>query len=161
LVELVDEVRGILTAFDLRVREQKDSNGGAALRELLDHRFDGATGWKKTQTGGVDWVKCRSYDGASACLGVEIQVSARSDLLIMDIVHLRTGITSGGIDVGVLVVPSDRLAVFLTDRAPSYSDALRHVDQAKAEDLPLLIMGLEHDGPGQALPKRKKRPSKT
>jgi hypothetical protein len=47
--------------------------------------------------------------------------------------------------------------VFLTDRTPCLSDAKKHVHAARAEDLPILIMPFEHDGPGPALPKRKTR----
>jgi hypothetical protein len=76
---------------------------------------------------------------------------------VMDIVHLRRAIEAGMIDVGILVVPSDKLSNFLTDRAPCMSDAKRHVGHAKAEDLPLILMALEHDGAGPALAKQKKR----
>jgi len=151
---LLDEVRGTITGFELRVMEQKDSNGGAAIRKLMDARFQGMKGWSKRQTGAVDWTKCQTINGTKVCVGVEIQVSARSDLLVMDIAHLRKEITEGQIDVGVLVVPSDRLGSFLTDRAPRFSDATRHVIQARAEDLPLVIFALEHDGPGDALAKQ-------
>jgi len=37
---------------------------------------------------------------------VEIQFSARSDLMIVDVAHLREGVADGTIDVGFLVVPS-------------------------------------------------------
>ena len=58
LSAILDEARQILAGFDLRVLEKKDSNGGAALRELIDERFLAASGWKKKQTGDVDWTKC-------------------------------------------------------------------------------------------------------
>jgi hypothetical protein len=154
---LVDEVREIVTGFRLCVKEERDANGGAAVRRLLDARFERAEGWTKTQTGDVDWVKCHIVDGTRVCVGVEVQLSARSDLLVIDIIHLRRALVGGVIDVGILVVPSDRLSVFLTDRGPSISDAKRHVREARAEDLPLLLVALEHDGPGEALAKQKKR----
>jgi hypothetical protein len=157
LEEVLEEVRRILSGFSLTVSEQKDSNGGAALREIIDRRFVAAAGWRKKQTGDVDWTKCHKVNGTEVCLGVEIQVSARSDLLVMDVHHLRTGMAAGRIDVGVLAVPSDALGAFLTDRAPCLSDAKRHVDGARATDLPLLLIGITHDGPGDALPKRYKR----
>jgi hypothetical protein len=75
----------------------------------------------------------------------------------MDIIHLRKSIVQGEIDVGVLVVPSDHLAEFLTDRGPSRADAERHIDEARAEDLPLILIALEHDGPGPPLAKQAKR----
>ena len=154
---ILDEARKILSEFSLLVLEKKDSNGGAALRELIDARFAVATGWKKQQTGDVDWTKCHRINGTEVCLGVEVQMSARGDMLVMDVHHLRTGMTAGRIDVGVLAVPSDTLGVFLTDRAPCLSDARRHVEMARATDLPLLLIGITHDGPGTALPKRYKR----
>lgn len=154
---LLNEVRVIISDFVLRVEERCDANGGAALREMLDKRFSSAMGWTKKQTGGVDWTKCHSVNGTKVCIGVEVQVSARSDMLVMDIHHLRTAMSVGEIDIGVLVVPSDALSEFMTDRAPCLSDAKRHVQVARAEDSPLLLVGLTHDGNGPALPKRVKR----
>jgi hypothetical protein len=111
----------------------------------------------KQQSGAVDWTKCRVIDGNSLCIGVEIQVSARSDLLIIDIAHLRRALTGGLIDVGFLVVPSDKLAPFLTDRGPRLADARRMVREARVEDLPIVLVAIEHDGPGPRLAKRAKR----
>jgi hypothetical protein len=155
LMALLNELRGILTGFVLEIEERRDANGGAAVRHLIDARFPSS--WKKVQTGDVDWTKCYKVNGVKVCLGVEIQMSARSDLLVMDVVHLRRAIEGGMIDVGVLVVPSDRLGVFLTDRGPRMSDARRHVKEARADDLPIVVIALEHDGPGQALAKQAKR----
>lgn len=80
-------------------------------------------------------------------IGVEIQFSARSDLLVIDIIHLRQAITAGEIDVGILVVPNDRLSRFLTDRGPSMADAKRHVGAARAEDLPFLPLSTNSPTP--------------
>ena len=157
LSTLLAELRAVLTGFQLLVKENQDSNGGAGVRKLIDERFDRVGGWTKKQTGDVDWTKCHIVNGTRVCIGVEVQVSARSDLIVMDIVHLRRAIEAGLIDVGVLVVPSDRLSNFLTDRAPCMSDAKRHVGHAKAEDLPLILIAIEHDGAGPALAKQKKR----
>ncbi len=160
LTALLDELRSIFRDFSLRVKEETDANGGAAVRRMLDEQFERASGWAKKQTGGVDWTKCQVINGVRVCIGVEVQFSARSDLIVIDIIHLRRAVTEGRIDVGVLVVPSDRLGGFLTDRGPSMSDAKRHVLAAKAEDLPLLVIALEHDGPGPPLPKQEKKPRK-
>lgn len=157
LAPLLDELRTILQGFPLLVEERRDANGGAAVRKLIDERFEQARGWQKKQTGDVDWTKCHTINGTRVCLGVEIQFSARSDLLVIDIIHLRKALTDGKIDVAVLVVPSDRLGVFLTDRGPKMADAKRHVREARADDLPLLLIALEHDGPGPALAKQAKR----
>jgi hypothetical protein len=94
------------------------------------------------------------------CLGVEVQFSARSDLLIVDVQHLRDEITEGRIDVGVIVVPSNKLAYFLTDRVARYTDAVKAVERARASDLPLAVLALEHDGSGPALIKRQTRQGK-
>jgi hypothetical protein len=125
LQSLWEELEGVLTRFQLLVKEARDANGGAVVRDMIDSEFVRVGGWKKQQTGGVDWTKCKMANGVSVCLGVEIQFSGRSDLLIVDVTHLRDEITSGSIDVGVLVVPSDRLGKFLTDRGPKFSDAVR------------------------------------
>jgi hypothetical protein len=154
---LWDELEAIITSFRLLVKEERDANGGAAVGDLIDLAFSQAGGWKKEQTGGVDWTKCKIANGTRVCIGVEIQFSGRSDLLIVDVAHLREGITSGAIDIGVMVVPSNHLSKFLTDRGPKFSDALRAVERARAEDLPLVILALEHDGSGPALPKRRTR----
>lgn len=159
LTPLWDELERVLTGFRLTIREEQDANGGAAVRKLIDAEFAAAGGWTKKQTGDVDWTKCRTVNGTRVCLGVEIQVSARSDLLIVDVDHLRQQIIAGAIDVGVLVTPSDKLAVFLTDRAAHYSAATQAVERARAHDLPILVIGLEHDGAGAALAKQPKRPS--
>lgn len=151
------ELERILTGFDLKVLEEKDTNGGAAVREMLDVRFRNDSVWANRPTGGIDWTKCHVTNGTTVCLGVEIQFSARSDLLIVDVNHLRDEITAGKIDVGVVVVPSDPLAYFLTDRVARYSDAIIAVERARATDLPLAVIALEHDGAGPALKKRSKR----
>jgi hypothetical protein len=160
LSPLFDELQKIITSFSLLVKEERDSNGGAFVRKMIDEQFKNAGGWEKTTTGGVDWIKSRIVNGTRLCLGVEVQFSARSDLLIIDISHLRKALMEGRIDVGIIVVPSDRLGRFLTDRGPSFSDAKRHVQEARAEDFPLILIALEHDGSGPPLPKQAKRKSK-
>ena len=160
LSALVEEVKSIATGFDLRVKEEKDANGGAAVRKLIDEQFEKARGWTKKQTGYVDWTKCKVVNGTRVCMGVEVQFSARSDLLAIDVHHLRRAIVSGDIDIGILLVPDDDLAVFLTDRGPKISDAKRHVEEARAQDLPLVLLALRHDGPGPPLAKQAKRRAK-
>jgi hypothetical protein len=159
---LWDELLIILSGFKLLIEERRDANGAAAVRGLIDDRFEKAGGWQKSQTGDVDWVKCRIVNGTRICLGVEIQISARSDLLIVDVVHLRDQINAGMIDVGVLVTPSNALSVFLTDRVANFSDALKAVERARAtDDLPLIVLGLAHGGAGPPLAKRKTRQSRS
>jgi hypothetical protein len=158
---LLEEVKAIVTDIPLRVKEETDANGGAAVRKLIDAEFEKRkdSGWVKKQTGAVDWTKCHTVNGTRVCIGVEVQFSGRSDLIIVDIIHLRTAITGGIIDVGVLLVPSDRLGPFLTDRGPRLADAKRMIREARVEDLPLLVFGVEHDGPGPPLAKQPKSPA--
>lgn len=157
LSALVQEVRDVLTSFRLEVLEERHANGAAAVREMVDKAFDKKEGWTKTTSGDVDFRKCRHVDGVQLCVGVEVQISARSDLLVMDVLHLRDALEKGDIDVAVIVVPSNRLASFLVDRAPSLSAAQRHVRDARADDLPILILPFDHDGIGAALAKKRTR----
>lgn len=151
------ELGEILSGFELLVEERRDANGAAEVRSIIDERFRKAKGWTTKTSGGVDWTKCEAINGASVCLGVEVQFSGRSDLLIVDVVHLRDELIAGKIDIGVIVVPSDVLAVFLTDRVARFTDAVKAIERARAQDLPLAVLSLEHDGPGPALKKRKTR----
>jgi hypothetical protein len=156
LEALVGEVRLIVEGFVLLVKEEKDANGAATLRRLIDARFNEAGGWRQRVSGFADWTKTKVVDGTTLRVEVEVQVSARSDLLIRDVIHLRDSLEEGRIDVGIIVVPSDKLGPYLTDRTPRMRDAVRTVKEARAENLPLLLMAIEHDGPGPPLPKQKK-----
>jgi hypothetical protein len=82
LTPLVDELRHILTGFTLRIYEEKDAIGGAAVRRMIDARFRAAERWSGKTSGGIDWRKCLAINGARVCIGVEIQFSARSDLVV-------------------------------------------------------------------------------
>lgn len=156
LTGLVDEVREIVVGLRLPVRGQGNLAEEAEIRELVKARFEGRGGWSEGHTGAGCWTKCRVVKKARFCIAVECQFSAPEDLERVDLSRLRQGVIEGQIDVGVLVVPSDRLGGFLTDRAPRFSDVLRHVAQARAEDLPLIVMAVEHDGAGDALAKQAK-----
>ena len=111
----------------------------------------------KNVSGDIDWVKCKVVNGTRVCVGVEVQVSARSDLLVMDMIHLHAAFRDGRIDVGLVIVPSDKLSRFLTDRAPCMSDAKRHAKAARLEDSSLVLFAIEHDRPGPALAKQAKK----
>ena len=159
LDELLDEVRRIITGFELLVDERKDGNGSKVLRALIDRQFSAAGGWNQKKSGGVDWIKQQAINGRPRhiCIGVEIQVSGRSDMLSVDLIHLRKELLQGKIDLAVLVVPSDKLGYFLTDRVAKLSEAHRHIEMARAEDMPFVLIAIEHDGQGPALPKQRKR----
>lgn len=140
------------------LEESREANGAAGIREALDASFSVGEDWICLKTGGIDWIKRVRYNQTFlARLGVEVQVSARSDLLIRDVVHLRNSLQQAEIDVGVIVVPDDRMQKFLTDRTPSYSDAVRYIEVEfkEAMTFPIVIVGVEHDGVGPAIPKRK------
>jgi hypothetical protein len=138
-----------------RRREGSTSfNGAAAIRELLDATFSKTGTWESKRSGDVDWSKCKVVNGTRVCVGVEIQVSARSELLYKDILHLKTRIVSGDIDLGIIVVPSDHLQSFLPDRTPSISYAKKVIIEQDADRLPIVLIELEHDGPGPPLGKK-------
>lgn len=150
---LWEELLEVLNGWELLIEEKKHANGAAAVRQILDSRFEAAGGWTTFKSGGIDWSKCHIVNGTSVCLGVEIQFSGRSDLLIVDVVHLRDALIAGAIDVGVIVTSSDHMAPFLSDRVAFYRAATDAVERARAEDHPLILLGLEHDGEGPPLAK--------
>lgn len=130
------------------------------MRKLIDARFEARGGWTRRVTGDIDWFKCHQVNGTKVCVGVEVQVSARSDLLVVDMIHLNAAFRDGRLDVGVVIVPSDKLSHFLTDRGPCMSDAKKHAKAARLEDSPLILFAIEHDGVGDRLAKQRKRSSK-
>jgi hypothetical protein len=71
--------------------------------------------------------------------------------VVIDIYHLRKSIQAGEIDLGIIVVPSDRFAPFLRSRQPSLRETLRAIEETDAHKIPLLVMAVEHDGAGPAL----------
>jgi hypothetical protein len=154
LQPLVDEVVSLVKNTSIRVSEQAEANGAAVIRELLDATFFGAKTWQSKKAGDVDWSKCKVVNGTRVCVGVEIQVSARCELLYKDILHLKNRVVGGDIDLGIIIVPSNRLHSFLPDRTPSKSYAEKVIKEQDADRLPILLIEMEHDGPGPALPKK-------
>lgn len=160
LAHLFLEVQQIILDTKVFLLEEKDQNSGAVVREALDKGFEEATEWQPRKTGGVDWTKRLRYNQTLlARMGVEVQVSARSDLIVRDLVHLRNKLQESEIDVGVIVLPSDQLEVFLPDRYPKISEAVKYIEQEFKEAMltPLVLIAIEHDGPGPALKKRKRK----
>ena len=148
LVGLVEEAVSTLD-FPLLVEERKHANGTRGLRQEIDGRFKQLGGWKMVKVGGVDWTK-GSAKGAT--IGVEVQVSGRSDMLAVDVIHLKAKLQSGFIDAGIIIVPDDKLSRFLTDRTPNFATAIKHLE-AGASDLPIRVIAFRHNGPGYALGK--------
>ena len=160
LVGLFLELQEIILETEIRLLEEKEANGAAVIRKALDEAFVQRGEWNKQTAGGIDWIKRTRYNETILSrIGVEVQVSARSDLLIRDIVHLRNSLQSAEIDGGVIVVPDDRLQFFLPDRTPSYKDAIRYIEQEfkEAMTFPIVVIAIEHDGPGESLAKQKRK----
>jgi hypothetical protein len=154
LQPLVDDVTSLVEQTEIRVLEEIQANGAAAIRQLLDLSVAASGTWQSKKSGDVDWSKCKVVNGTRVCVGVEVQVSARSELLYKDILHLKNRVTGGDIDLGIIIVPSDRLHSFLPDRTPSKSYAEKVIREQDADRLPILLIEMEHDGPGRALPKK-------
>lgn len=160
LADLFLEVQETIFRTAISLEEAPEANGAAVIREALDASFEKSKTWKQTKAGGVDWAKqIRINAKYITKLGVEIQVSARSDLLIRDIVHLRNSLQEGSIDVGVIIVPDDRMQRFLPDRTPAFRDAVRYIEKEfkEATTFPIVIIAVEHDSPGRALAKKKRK----
>ena len=153
---MIDEIEQIVSGFPLHVLDKPLSNSGAVLREMIDARFK-ERNWAQNKIGGIDWLKCKQINGTSVCVGCEIQVSGRSELIYRDLSHFRLSIiTDGRIDLAVEVTASDALAKLLTDRVLSHSYALQIIKETRSEDLPIVLIAIEHDGFSEtALPKKK------
>jgi hypothetical protein len=85
LMGILDEVKELISGFEFLLAETPRGNSAAVLREMLDDRFAAVSGWTIVKSGGIDWTKCIRYNGAEVCIGVELQISARSDLLTNDL----------------------------------------------------------------------------
>ncbi|MCP5550852.1 MAG: hypothetical protein H7A53_08180 [Akkermansiaceae bacterium] len=110
-------------------------------------------------SGDIGWVRRLKFNcSVVANIGVEIQVSGRSDLLAKDIIHIRNALQSSRIDVGVIVVPSDAFEYFLTDRVANLTYARRYVEVElkEAQEYPIIVIAIEHDGESsEPLPKKR------
>jgi hypothetical protein len=148
---LVAEATSTITSLPLFIEERKYANGTRGIRQTIDDNFDAIGGWECVKSGGIDWTKANE---TGAKVGVEVQVSGRSDMLAVDILHLSESLNAGTIDAGIIIVPDDVLSRFLTDRTPNLSTALRHVDH-RAATLAIRVLAFRHDGVGAALPKHR------
>ncbi len=160
LSELFLELQEIILSTKIYLLEEKDANGGAEVRKRMDKSFEEREDWVKKSTGDIDWSKRIRYNRSFiASIGVEVQISARSDLLIRDLVHIRNNLQDGLIEVGIIVVPNNTMQVYLPDRTPSLKDAIKYIEEEfhEAQNFPLILMGIEHDGPGKALLKQKRK----
>jgi hypothetical protein len=159
LQPLVDEVERLVTSCRVLVSEKKglggrSLNGAAAIRELIDGAFRRTNTWDRQRSPGIDWVKCKVLEDTCVCTGVKIHISAWCESLYKDVLNLSNRINGGDIDLGIIIVPSNRLHSFLPDRTPSKSYAEKVIKEQDADRLPILLIEMEHDGPGPALPKK-------
>ena len=154
---LINEIKTAITSFPVEIKQGRFANSSAVFREMIDAALRDVGDWTNITSGDVDWIKCRVIEGARVCLGVEIQVSARSDLIFRDVVHFQRQLRQGHIDVCVEIVPSDEMAPYMTDRTPRFSDAIRIIktEMRMQDDLPIVIMAIEHDGFGDVPLKKK------
>ena len=158
MAQLFLELQQVLLNASIEIDPVKFGNGAAEVRAAIDAQFKLGTDWVNTASGGVDWVKRARYNQTILVrLGVEIQVSSRSDLLIRDVVHLRNSLQKSVIDVGIIVVPSDHFQQFLPDRTPCLRDAIRYIEEEFKEAMtyPIAVIAIEYDRVGAALPKRR------
>ncbi len=143
------ELQEILISTEILVLDKKQANGAGRLRELIDEKFKSYDDWILSKSGDIDWIKKIRYNHSIISrIGVEIQVSGRSDLLARDIVHIRNNLQDSNIDVGVIVVASDEFEYYLTDRIANFSYAVRYVEEElrEAQSYPIILLAVEHDG---------------
>lgn len=159
LAHIFLELQEILLSIEVKVFNKKQENGAGYVRELIDKKFSEYEDWIKSTSGDIDWIKRIRYNQSIVSrIGVEIQVSGRSDLLARDIVHIRNNLQDSHIDVGVIVVASDEFEYFLTDRIANFSYAVKYVEEElrEAQSYPIILMAIEHDGFSDTpLPKKK------
>ena len=159
LAHLFLELLEIIVSTDVRILRKKQANGAGRVRELIDERFHAYPDWIQSKSGDMDWIKRMRYNETIVSrMGVEIQVSGRSDLLARDIVHIRNNLQDSHIDAGVIVVPSDEFEYWLTDRVANFSYAVRYIEEElrEAKDYPIVLLAVEHDGcSDKALPKKR------
>ncbi|MBI5307288.1 MAG: hypothetical protein HZB37_02855 [Planctomycetes bacterium] len=144
---------------EVRVFPEKQKNGAGIVRERIDAGFKKYDDWTLNKSGGIDWIKRMRYNQTIISrLGVEIQVSGRSDLLARDIIHIRNGLQDSRIDIGIIVVPADDFEYYLTDRVANMSYAIKYVEQElrEAQTYPIILIAIEHDGTSDT-PLEKKR----
>ncbi len=161
LSPLVSQLLATIRKCKILILKKKEGNGAGDIAAKLVGILKKRKGWregKKTE-GEPDFIACIDYNGARTCLGVEIQISARSVQVYQDVVHLRTAIRERKIDVGLIVINSDEFAQYLPSRVANLREALKYIAQTiDPRDLPLVVIPIKHDGfQKEAVPKRRTR----
>ena len=149
LAHLFLELEEVLISTEVCILQANKANSAGVVREMIDAGFDRYDGWVRKRSGDIDWTKRLRYNQTIVSrMGVEIQVSGRSDMLARDIVHIRNSLQDSRVDIGVIVVPSDSFAYFLTDRVANFSYAVRYVEEElrEAQGYPIILLAIEHDG---------------
>lgn len=167
LSHLFLELLDILVSTPISILPQKQANSAGVVRERIDRAFEQTNEaisnpddqWKKNSSGDLDWIRRLKFNcSIVSTLGVEIQVSGRSDLLARDIIHIRNALQDSRIDIGIIVVPSDAFEFFLTDRVANFTYARRYIETElrEAQSYPIILIAVEHDGEtDEPLPKKK------
>jgi hypothetical protein len=141
--------------------KKKEGNGAGDIADKLVGMLKRLKGWRegKKSEGEPDFIACIDHDGATVCLGVEIQISARSVQVYQDVVHLRAAFRERKIDVGVIVINADDFAQYLPSRVANLREAQKYIGETiDQRDLPLLVIPIKHDGfQTAAIPKRQTR----
>lgn len=145
LSPLVEEVRRALESVRLQLKKEPGAERPGFLQKLIDARFQRASGWSRAIKGRRYWKKCVEIDGASVCAKVGVRVSGRKDFVVTDLHSLCRSIETGEVDLGILVVPSDRLSHALRPRQTSLRETQEVVEQTNACSLPLLLIAIEYD----------------
>ena len=161
---VLDELRRLVGRCGPLNRGITCADPGKMIRESVQAGLLTA-GWGKDRVGRGYWKKSLAIDAVEVSVGTRVQLNGRNglnvrDAMTVEVVGLAHKIASGAIDVGALVVAGDRLAMRLGRRVPSFSDTIEAVERCGMTDLPLIILALEHDGPGPPLPKRRTRQGK-
>jgi hypothetical protein len=121
----------------------------------LQHQLGGLFAIEKARGG--KWSSCRRIGDAELRLEFRMRISSRRQILYKDVLHLRYSLECGDVDLGVIIVPSDKLQRCLSSRTPSSSYAATVIREMSADCFPIVLIEIEHDGLGPVLAKRSLR----
>lgn len=100
LAHIFLELQEILISTEIRILDKRKANGAAVVREKIDASFGEFPDWVQSKSGDIDWVKRLRFNQTIVTrMGVEIQVSGRSNALSTDMVHIRNSLQDSIIDV--------------------------------------------------------------
>lgn len=131
LAPLLSEIVAVIESIPIFVPDKNNGTDRSTIRELIDAEFVAAGGWSKRGCAGLGWTKSKVVNATRLCIGAEVQFAPRNDLILVEMIRLNKAFIEGRIDVGVLLLPSSRLG-----------PAGRHVDAARLQDSPLIVMAI-------------------